>query len=219
MKVNTDGVLLGALAGGNGAKNILDIGTGTGVIALMLAQRFAESEIDAVELDRAAGLTALKNLKSSPFARRLNVFSQSFQQYFASNETKRFDIIVSNPPFYIQSLPSADAEKTLAKHADGSFFEELVSSCAKHLADNGLLWLILPLPTAELVKQLATAHGLVLQQRISIKSYLYSDPHREILTFTKYQTEIKEKRFCIYSLPKVYTDEYRELLKDFLTIF
>lgn len=219
MKVNTDGVLLGAIANASHAEKILDIGTGTGVIALMLAQRFEQARISAVEMDATAAKTAEMNFAASDFADRVKVYGQSFQQYFAGNADKRFDMIVSNPPFYIQSLPSVGAHKTLAKHADDSFFEELVSTSAQHLSNNGVLWLILPLATAKLVKQLANLYGLFLQQVVSIHSYPHYDAHREILAFGRHQTNIKYQRYSIYSEPKVYTDEYRELLKDFLTIF
>ncbi|WP_295771541.1 methyltransferase [uncultured Mucilaginibacter sp.] len=219
MKVNTDGVLLGAIADASRAETILDIGTGTGLIALMLGQRFEQAYISAVELDATAAQTAESNFAASSFASRVEVHAQSFQQYFTLNPEKRFDIIVSNPPFYIQSLPSAGAQKTLAKHADDNFFGELISNSARHLNDDGVLWLILPLATSTLVKQLALSKELYLQSVVSIHSYPHSDAHREILAFGRHQTNTEYWRYSIYSEPKLYTDEYRNLLKDFLTIF
>jgi len=219
MKVNTDGVLLGALADGSNANNLLDIGTCTGVIALMLAQRFAQTNIDAVELDEAAAQTALKNFEASLFADRLAIHAQSFQEYFALHPEKKFDLIVSNPPFYIQSLPSPRAAKNMAKHAADDFFDKLIKGCLSHLNDEGVLWLILPLLTSALVKELAATNELFVQQVISIHSYPDSEPHREILALGKDQTKVAVHRLTIYSEPKVYADEYREVLKDFLTIF
>lgn len=218
MKVNTDGVLLGALVNSK-ATTILDIGTGTGVIALMLAQRFPKAKIDAVELDEAASKTAESNFLDSPFADRLHLFSQSFQNYFAANTGIKYDLIVSNPPFYIQSLPSQGAGKAMAKHADDDFFLELVSKCAMHLSDEGSLWLILPQATAALVKQIGALHHLYVHQIISVQSYPHTLPHRQILAFSRRQTEIKEQSLNIYNAPKVYSDAYSVLLKDFLTIF
>jgi len=219
MKVNTDGVLLGALVNGNNAGAILDIGTGTGVIALMLAQRFVKANINAVELDEAAAQTAEVNFENSPFTQRLSLHAQSFQDYFKAHSEREFDLIVSNPPFYIQSLPSPGKKKAMAKHAGDDFFEQLIGSCAKHLSENGNLWLILPLSTAALVKQLAASHQLYLQQTLSIQSYPHSQPHREILALGLHQTELNQQRLTIYNEPKVYSDDYQFLLKNFLTIF
>src|SRR5437879_3258817 len=98
MKINTDGVLLGALAEADQPENILDIGTGTGVIALMTAQRFENARIDAVEIDQSAAETARRNFSNSPFAERMNLYSMGFEQFFESNPDKKYDLIVSNPP-------------------------------------------------------------------------------------------------------------------------
>jgi len=218
MKVNTDGVLLGALAKGEAA-NMLDIGTGTGVIALMLAQRFPGAKIDAVELDTAASQTAESNFTNSPFADRLKLYQQSFQEYFTANVGVKYDLIVSNPPFYIQSLPSPGASKAMAKHAGDSFFSKLIQGCAGHLHESGSLWLILPTDTAALVKELAIIQQLYAQHIVYVLSYPHSVPHRQILKFSHQQTEITEERLIIYNEPKVYSIGYQTVLKDFLTIF
>ena len=219
MKINTDGVLLGALVNGTHANTIFDMGTGTGVIALMLAQRFPHAQIDAVELDRAAATTAENNFSTSPYANRLKLYSQSFQDYFAAHHGVKYDLIVSNPPFYIQSLPSPGQEKAMAKHADNEFFGELIKCCVKHLSVTGSLWLILPQDTAALVKQLAKEQQLFVQHVIYVQSYPHSVPHREVLKLGHQQTEITDERLIIYNEPKVYSNSYQTVLKDFLTIF
>ena len=104
MKINTDGVLLGAFSFAIEPKNILDVGTGTGVIALMLAQKFCDAQLEAVEIDAEAALTAEINFRNSAFAERLKVFPLSFERYFEQLVATKFDLIVSNPPFYIDSL-------------------------------------------------------------------------------------------------------------------
>jgi len=218
MKVNTDGVLLGALVHRQ-ADTILDIGTGTGVIALMLAQLFPGAQIDAVELDTVAAQTAESNFKVSPFAGQLQLYPQSFQDYFTTSNETKYDLIVSNPPFYIQSLASPGASKAMAKHAGDSFFSELVEGCAKHLHEEGSLWLILPIDTAALVKEVAFIQQLYVQHIVYIQSYPNSLPHRQVLKLGHQQTEITEERLIIYNEPKVYSYEYQTLLKDFLTIF
>jgi len=218
MKINTDGVLLGALAEADQPENILDIGTGTGVIALMLAQRFPQAGIDAVEIDETAACTAKQNFVNSKYADRLNLYPVDFESYFKQQD-KKYDLIVSNPPFYINSLESPGAKKTLAKHADADFFERLVKLAADHLTDNGKFWLILPLQTAQLVKVIAVEIGLNLRQAINILSYPDSEPHREILVFDLDDKKELDNWFTIYNEPKVYSQQYIDTLKSFFTIF
>lgn len=219
MKINTDGVLLGALANADEPEHILDIGTGTGVIALMLAQRFTNAKIDAVEIDKAAAHTARANFQNSKFNSRLALYAHSFEDYFSNHTNKRYQLIVSNPPFYINSLESPQAKKNTAKHADADFFESLVRSVSKHLTDSGTCWLILPLDTAELVKSIAQQNKLHLQKVIAIKSYTSSKPHREMLVFTLNDVKEIDEEFVIYNEEKVYSNTYTNKLKDFFTIF
>lgn len=219
MKVNTDGVLLGALADQDDPSTILDIGTGTGVIALMMAQRFANAVIDAVEIDEVATKTASKNFHNSPFEKRVTGYALDFKTFFERYPDKRYDLIVSNPPFHIHSLKSKTIDQSLARHADERFFEELVAVVAERLTDQGICCLILPLQTAMLVNDLILRNNLYLCRRIAICSFEDSAPHREILFFGPQQKEFIEEKFVIYQQPTVYTDNYSELLKDFLTIF
>lgn len=218
MKVNTDGVLLGALAMATDPDTILDIGTGTGVISMMLAQRFPNALADAVEIEPSAAEAARQNLDGSPFRSRLNVHPVGFEQYFNSSE-KKYDLIVSNPPFYIDSLASTGADKSLARHAGKAFFETLISSVALHLTPVGCCWLILPLLTADLVKSLLPLHRLHLNQVINIKSFEHSAPHRQVISFGLSNSPQPDSSIYIYEEQKVYSQSYSALLKDFLTIF
>jgi tRNA1Val (adenine37-N6)-methyltransferase len=219
MKINTDGVLLGALAMADDPKSVLDIGTGTGVIALMLAQRFANAQIDAVELDESAARTAGKNFKGSPFAERLDVYASGFKEFFEAYPGNKYDLIVSNPPFYINSLLSPGAKKNQAKHAEEGFFEELIQAVTGHLTSNGVCWLVLPTDTAELVKGLVTKAGLYTQKSIDIKSFEKDAPHRKILLlgFKKIATEIVT--LTIYKDVNIYTDGYKQLLQPYFLAF
>jgi len=219
MKINTDGVLLGALTEANDPGNILEIGTGTGVIALMLAQRFPSSIVDAVEIDEAAAQTAGRNFQDSPFADRLNIFPLPIQGFFNEYPDRKYDLIVSNPPFHLNSLESPKAGKSLAKHTDGDFFEDLIMGVAKHLTENGTCWLILPFQAAELVNDIAGRSGLYLQKKITVHSFEVSEPHRKIIVFGKKREEIMEDKFVVYNEPKVYSEMYISSLKDFFTIF
>ena len=219
MKVNTDGVLLGALAEANSPRKILDIGTGTGVIALMLAQRFGDTIVDAVEIDPKAALTASLNFEKSVFSDRLKAFSNSFQGYFMDFPDSRYDLIVSNPPFFLNSLRSENEAKKVARHTDEVFFKELVSQSALHLKPDGRLTLILPPEASLLVLKISSQHRLYLQKKISVHSFEESLPHREINSFCFEKCKLIESRVVIYDSPKLYSEQYSTLLADFLTIF
>lgn len=217
MKVNTDGVLLGALAGFPAVKNILDIGTGTGVIALMLAQRFPEAQIEAVEIDPSAAETAEQNFLGSPFSARLKLVRGSFQEY--SPAIRSYDLIVSNPPFFLKSLKNPDLQKRVARHASGEFFKELVDFAVKYLSTDGEFWLVLPGEAALETIKLAAEAGLFLKKNISVKSFEGDKAHRQVLCFGFKHESAASETLVIYAEQKIYTNEYKHLLRDFLTIF
>ncbi len=223
MKVNTDGVLLGAWAAGGTADSrattILDIGTGTGVIALMLAQRFPKAEIDAVEIDKLAATTAAVNFEVSPFARRMKCFPLAVEHYFMVYPDKRFDLIVSNPPFFIDSLKSENKAKETARHADVSFFKDLCDMAAQHLNPEGRFCVILPLETAGLILKLAKKVGLYPLDITNVHSFPDAAPHRQLLSLGFKSQEIEYSSLSIYEAEKVYHPAYRALLQNFLTIF
>lgn len=219
MKVNTDGVLLGVMTDAVTPERILDIGTGTGVIALILAQRFPSAIITAVEIDGNAASTAASNFCGSVFNSRLQVFHSSFENYFKENIGNKFDLIVSNPPFFIDSLRSDNALKSIARHTDQLFFETLIRDSALHLNEDGELVLIVPVKLSELIQKLALEFGLYLQKKISIGSFSDSNPHREIISLGFKSNEARLANFVIYSKQNEYSAEYRALLKDFFTIF
>ncbi|MFD0749092.1 tRNA1(Val) (adenine(37)-N6)-methyltransferase [Mucilaginibacter calamicampi] len=219
MKINTDGVLLGALAEANDPASILDIGTGTGVIALMLAQRFISAKIDAVEIDELAAATAAANFKNSPFADRLTCYPLSLEDYSNGHPSKRYDLIVSNPPFYINSLHSPEKQKQLAKHADQNFFENMLTDVSNHLSDAGTCWLILPLQTTVAVKAIAGSVGLVIRKIIHVRSFADKEAHREILALSFGSHKLEEEQFVIYESAGIYTHQYKHALREFFTIF
>lgn len=219
MKINTDGVLLGALADAGQSEYILDIGTGTGVIALMLAQRFENARIDAVEIDQFAAEAANRNFSNSSFAPRLNLYPAGFEQFFESSPQKKYDLIISNPPFYINSLQSPVPGKRLAKHADKDFFQSLIKCAANQLNIGGLLGLILPIDTAELVSILAERANLHPQKSIFIYSFKHSAAHRLIIYFGLKPASNAANQFVIYQSEGNYSQQYVNLLKPFFTGF
>ncbi len=218
MKINTDGVLLGAIAEANDPASILDIGTGTGVMALMLAQRYTNAIIDAVEIDESAVETAGRNFKNSAFHKRLNIHCSDINE-FDENLERKYDLIVSNPPFYINSLESPMERKTLAKHTEARFFELLIKDIAGFLAEKGTCWLILSINAATEVKALIKQNGTSVSRTIDVHSYPHSAAHRVILCFGFEEVSQQTIKFTIYKDSGIYSDEYRKLLKHYFLAF
>lgn len=216
MKVNTDGVLLAALADFKSPAKILDVGTGTGLIALMLAQKYTSAIVHAVEIDQNAANTAKENFLNSPFSNRIALFHSSIKDHFTDNN-EQYDLIISNPPFFINSLSSQNPEKSVARHTDLSFFEVLLTESAKHLNQSGHLCIILPLETAEMVKKMV--FGLKVHKEILIHSFPESKPHRTIMVMGYEALVPLEEEIVIYQSKGIYSAVYRDLLKDYLTIF
>lgn len=216
MKVNTDGVLLAALADFKSPAKILDVGTGTGLIALMLAQKYTSAIVHAVEIDQNAANTAKENFLNSPFSNRIALFHSSIKDHFTDNN-EQYDLIISNPPFFINSLSSQNLEKSVARHTDLSFFEVLLTESAKHLNQSGHLCIILPLETAEMVKKMVS--GLKVHKEILIHSFPESKPHRTIMVMGYEALVPLEEEIVIYQSKGIYSAVYRDLLKDYLTIF
>ena len=219
MKINTDGVLLGAMAAAEKPKSILDIGTGTGVIALMLAQKYNGAKVDAVEIDADAALTAGKNFTGSKFADRLRLFSIGFEEFFAAYTDRKYDLIVSNPPFYIDSLKSSGVKKSLAKHTDTDFFERLITNVATHLHTDGVCSLVLPLGLDEIINEYADENGLYALDRVLVRSYPASAPHRMIISLSLMDALFVEGELTIYQSKGVYSEQYRKLLQPYFLAF
>jgi len=219
MKINTDGVLLGAIAGAADPQSILDIGTGTGVIALMLAQRYPKAIIDAVEIDTDAARTAGKNFRESPFAGRLQIIESGFEQYLAAHPYKKYDLIISNPPFYVDALKSPGLKKNLAKHADTDFFERLITAISIHLTSAGCCWLVLPLDLTELVNFWSGKSGLFVQRKVYVRSFTQSQAHRVIICLSFVKSLVETISFDIYSSKNVYSETYRDLLQPYFIAF
>ncbi|BAU53709.1 tRNA1(Val) (adenine(37)-N6)-methyltransferase [Mucilaginibacter gotjawali] len=219
MKINTDGVLLGAITQADDPKTILDIGTGTGVIALMLAQKFANAKIDAVEIDEPAAKTAGRNFQNSIFYNRLNIHFSSIRDFLDEHTENKYDLIISNPPFYINSLESPKEKKSLAKHSEVNFFDELAKDVSFYLADKGFCWLVLPLDTAALVTTLMAKNDMHLQREISIHSYPHSAAHRVVLCFGFKDVAPEMSKLTIYKAVGIYSEEYQRLLQPYFLAF
>ncbi len=232
MKVGTDGVLLGAWCRVEPTDEaILDIGTGTGVIALQLAQRTENlgTLIEAVEIDPAAANRAQCNFDASewgapPSPCRIKLHTMAVQE-FAEKETRRFDHIVSNPPYFADSLTSPDSSRTTARHTVSLSYEDLISACDRLLKPGGRISLVLP-AGAETEKMIAVAgsHGFAVSRRMDVHSTLKSGPKRTLLEFSRQKgEETNTPETASLTVEGVstgtFSEEYRTLTRDFYLYF
>lgn len=212
MKVGTDGVALGAWAPVTGVRRILDIGTGTGLIALMLAQRSEPAcEIVAIELDHDAARQAAENVASSPWNQQIRVVESALQQY----QSKPFDLIVSNPPYFPHGQSFASLARQNARHTAMLTHQELLIHALRLLAPNGNIALILPVKEAQMLMEMAAIHGLFVAalQRLIPRHGLA--PNRFLLLLSRTNDCNIADDLVIYSANGVYSESYGELVKDF----
>lgn len=212
MKINTDGVLIGAIANHNDPKNILDIGTGTGVISLMLAQRFPDANIHAVEIDEQAAKTAERNFQQSPFNRRLTINNIAIEQYIHSEQ---FDLIISNPPFFVNDLKNEEVRKGIARHTHEQFFDDLIKKVSELLSSTGMFWFVLPVKQAEQLIDKGTQFGLHLNFQVSLHSDERKPAFRYIVGLGRSKVNLVKQQFYIYQSERIHTKAYLELLKPY----
>ncbi|SDJ77069.1 tRNA1Val (adenine37-N6)-methyltransferase [Pedobacter sp. ok626] len=216
MKINTDGVLLGAIAEQLGARYILDIGTGTGVIAMMLAQRFENAQVDAVEIDEQAALAAKGNFSNSDFAANCNAYHKDISAFQID---RKYDLVVSNPPFFVNDLKNQEHRKGIARHAASQFFESMVERVADLLDKSGSFWFILPIKQAAYMVKIASAYGLSPSVVIHLHSDDSKPEFRWIVCLDYAGKETLHQNLNIYEMEGVYTAAYKQLLKDFFLAF
>ncbi len=215
MKVCTDSCVFGAYINVAGAKRVLDIGAGTGLLSLEVAQR-TEATIDAVEINPEAQVQATENFAASPWADRLTLHPKSLQQY-AAQPQPGYDVIFSNPPFFLASLKSETAAKNTAKHTGDLFFEDILQFAQAHLSLQGHLYLLLPPAEALYFEKAATKFGLYLVETVAVYTSIGGKCIRHIQAFSKNPTEAPvTKQFCIRLEDNVtYTPEFVELLQPY----
>ena len=215
MKVGTDGVLLGAWAGTESCNRILDIGTGTGLIAPMLAQR-SKADIDAIDIDAYACRQAQENAESSPFAGRINVIHSALAD-FAHAGTHKYDLIVSNPPYFVDSLKCPDLQRNTARHTDTLTWEALLQDSRKLLAPGGRIALILPYDRKEHLADCIRRENLSLSKEIAVFPVPGAQPKRLLaeLGAGPSASPAYSGQLAIELARHRYTDEYIGLTKDF----
>jgi tRNA1Val (adenine37-N6)-methyltransferase len=216
MKIGTDGVLLGAWAPiGNNPFGILDIGTGTGIIALMLSQRSNAQQIDALEIDEDAYEQAVDNFENSPWSDRLFCFHAGLDEFVEEPEDE-YDLIVSNPPFYTDDYKSNNEQRDLARFADAMPFEDLVEAADLLLSENGILAVIIPYKEEDNFITLAKEYELYPTKITRVKGTPATEIKRSLLAFNRNEnTPILTDELIVETARHVYTTEYIELTKDF----
>lgn len=216
-KVGTDGVLIGASADITGVKRILDIGSGTGLIAIMLAQR-CNAEIVSIEPDHESYLQTCYNVSLCKWSSRIKVENTRLQNYFPGNE--KFDLIVTNPPYFTDSLKNPDPRKAAARHNDSLTSEEILEGASRLMDDEGRLQLILPYPQGNVFIAEAQKWGLYCNNMLKIKPLPGAGIRRLILTFSRKRLRITERFLTIeHGRRYDFTEEYINLTKEFYLNF
>jgi tRNA1Val (adenine37-N6)-methyltransferase len=216
-KVGTDAVLLGAFASAEGTDKILDIGTGTGVIAFMLAQR-CNAQLVAIEPDYESFAEATENASNCKWKERIIVVNSDLQSYFPDNIL--FDLIVTNPPYFTDSLKGPDQRKNASRHNDSLSSGDILKGASRLLAENGRLQLILPYAEGNIFIAEAVEYGFYCNHILKIRPLPTSEIRRLILTFSRKQLKPSEKFLTIeHGARHEFTDDYKNLTKDFYLKF
>ena len=215
MKVSTDSVLLGAWAdlAGN-PSSILDIGAGTGLLALMLAQRSQATQIDAIEIDEEAYEQCVDNFENSPWNDRLFCYHASLNE-FVKEMDERYDLIISNPPFYIENVSSGNASRDKARQNKALPFEELIESVYELLSESGTFNIVIPYKEEASFVKIARDNGLFLKRITRVKGQPDSYLKRSFLEFGFYQYIYPVDELIIEKSRHNYTSKYIDLTKDF----
>jgi tRNA1Val (adenine37-N6)-methyltransferase len=213
-KVGTDGVLLGSCSDLDGAKKILDIGTGTGLIAIMAAQR-SDAEIVAIEPEINSYTEACENVLHCKWHSRIRVVHTGFQE-FCSASNNKFDIIMSNPPYFRDSLKNPDPDKSSARHADSLSSDDILKGASGLLNSTGSLQLILPYAEGTLFIAEASQYGFYCNRIIKIKPVPTGEVKRLILKFERIKRPLQEKFLTIETGTRhSYTEEFKEITREF----
>jgi tRNA1Val (adenine37-N6)-methyltransferase len=224
MKVTTDACLFGAwlaeqVKSGPGSyrekvKNVLDIGTGTGLLSLMYAQKNPDVSIDAIEIDKEAYEQAKENAAASLFSERIEVIHGDLKKY---HPTKKYDLIISNPPFYEKEIRSVDEKKNIAHHYSGLLLEELLAVIKKSLNPQGKFYLLLPFKRNEEIRKIFLRQDLFISRIVFVKQTTTHNYFRLMIAGELKETEAETiiDEISIRDEQRQYTDEFKELLKDY----
>lgn len=216
MKVCTDACLFGAwiafkFQNTKSRIHVIDIGAGTGLLSLMFAQKNTSANIDAVEIDRSAAEQAKDNFKNSPWKDRLHIHHQPIQEFGINT----YDLIISNPPFYENDLKSDNAKRNMALHGSALGLDDLLDVVQKHISAHGNFAVLLPYHRSANFINHALLKDLYLQAEVSVKQTSKHPYFRSMLLFGKDKTQVHHSEICIKEKNEDYSDEFKELLKDY----
>ncbi|NVO09215.1 MAG: methyltransferase [Bacteroidales bacterium] len=217
MKVGTDGVLLGAWADLENVHTVLDVGTGSGVIALMIAQR-SEANIQAVEIDESSAQQAKGNFDASKWADRLGVEAISFQD-FAKKHSSKFDLIVSNPPYFSKSLKPNTPERTLTRHTEQLSNVDMLEGIKNLLSPDGRFCAIFPYTEGNIFIAEAANYGLFCNKKLYVKTKPNNPIIRILLDFSFTKKRLIEDTLSIHTSEGEYTEDYKKLTAEFYLAF
>lgn len=213
MKVGIDGVILGAWTSIENCHNILDVGTGTGLITLMLAQR-SNAIFTGIDIENGAVVQAKENVANSPWSNRINILGQSFQ-YFAEATNQQFDLIVSNPPYFVNSLKAPLESRSTARHTDSLTHAELIENALRILTPTGRICLILPVSEGVECIRFAERKGLFCSKRVNVYPKRYGEIRRLLLEFKREKSESEVSELVIEECRHQYSAEFINLAKDY----
>ena len=214
MKVCTDACLLGAYAANkmdDTVLNVLDIGTGTGLLALMLAQK-TNATIDALEVNTDAAKQATENVQRSPWKERVKVYNSSVQDF---EPEKKYDLIISNPPFFEGDLRSANKQKNEAKHDSTLTLKELADGIVKNLSEDGIAVVLLPYHRTDYFGAVCEPAGLFATEILKLKQSPHHAFFRSIVVLSKQSGTLKEDSMFIHDEQRQYSAKFTALLKDY----
>lgn len=212
MKVGTDAVLLGALASGDHAQKMLDVGTGTGIVALMLAQRYPHAQIHAIEPEKSALKDAAENFSASPFSDRMKLHPASLEEFYPG---EKFGLIVSNPPYYENAMSSGSEMRDKARHTSALSFERLLEETDRLSEEKSRFVVVLPAVQEKRFVALARMRNWHATEIIRISSRENEAAVRVIITFSHFAETFFERSFYLYNENMQRSDVYRELTEAF----
>jgi tRNA1Val (adenine37-N6)-methyltransferase len=216
MKVGVDSVMLGAWTHIGEAKTILDVGCGTGLLSLMMAQR-SSAIVTGIDIDGEACTEAAMNVARSPWPDRINIQTIPFQQ-FATKHPGRFDLVISNPPYFVNSSKPGDLKRKTARHNDDLPFSAFLEGCALALQPLGRISVILPADKAEDFSMLASGYGFFRSRLLKVRHFPDKPIHRILMEFTQKKITSTEEMLVIESEGQ-YTEPYRQLTGEFYLAF
>ncbi len=224
MKVGTDSVLLGSWTSLPQTGRALDIGTGTGLLSLMIAQRSSSLQIDALEIDTQAAEQAHYNVEQSPWSNRIRIIPESIQDYYPTHQQEKYDFIISNPPFFQSGGLIEKKERRFARHNDTLSFKELFSYAHRLLSEQGRLSIVVPYDAYQTIQEIASEHKLFIERINFIypnqKAFNEEKPKRLLMTFSFINQTTKTEKLIIEPEKRhFYSEEYKSLVEPFYLYF